>query len=87
MNNMEITIKNLLDTLFDDNTSLNNIEPNDYVYLDPPYAPETDTSFVGYTENGFNIDNHNTLFNIIHQLTETNKKIMMSLLIKFPKQI
>jgi DNA adenine methylase len=62
----------------DFNESLNRIEPNDYVYLDPPYAPETDTSFVKYTENGFNIDNHNNLFNLIHKLTETNKKMMLS---------
>lgn len=55
-----------------------NIQTNDYVYLDPPYAPETDTSFVGYTENGFNIDNHNMLFKLIHQMTDANIKIMMS---------
>jgi len=62
----------------DFNTSLTNVEPNDFVYLDPPYAPETETSFVGYTENGFNIENHNNLFNLIHNLTNTNKKIMLS---------
>jgi len=62
----------------DYNTSLTNVEPNDFVYLDPPYAPETNTSFVGYTENGFNIENHNNLFKLIHDLTETNKKIMLS---------
>ena len=48
------------------------------LYLDPPYAPETTTSFVGYTENGFNIENHNKLFKLIHSLTETNKKMMLS---------
>ena len=58
--------------------SLNNIKVNDYVYLDPPYAPEKLTSFVGYTLNGFNIDNHKNLFNLIHKLTESNKKIMLS---------
>lgn len=58
--------------------SLDSVEPGDFIYLDPPYAPETNTSFVGYTENGFNIDNHNNLFKLIHKLTETNKKIMMS---------
>lgn len=78
LNEIHQIIQNVIFECCDFNTSLNNIEPNDYAYLDPPYAPETDTSFVGYTENGFNIDNHNTLFNIIHQLTETNKKIMMS---------
>jgi DNA adenine methylase len=59
-------------------TSLSNTYENDFTYLDPPYAPETDTSFVGYTENGFNIDNHLNLFKIIHTMTETNKKIMLS---------
>ena len=58
--------------------SLCKIEMNDYVYLDPPYAPESETSFVGYTEKGFGIDKHRTLFNHIHQLTEQNKKIMLS---------
>jgi len=62
----------------DFNTSLTNVEPNDFVYLDPPYAPETNTSFVGYTENGFNIEQHNNLFQLIHNLTDTNKKIMLS---------
>jgi len=33
---------------------------------------------VGYTENGFNIDNHNNLFKLIHKLTETNKKMILS---------
>ena len=59
-------------------TSLNSAEENDYLYLDPPYAPETNTSFVGYTENGFNIENHIELFKTIHTLTETNKKVMLS---------
>lgn len=62
----------------DFNVSLLNIGTNDYVYLDPPYAPETETSFVGYTVNGFNMDNHKQLFTWIHKLTETNKKIMLS---------
>lgn len=71
-------IQNVIFECCDFNTSLNNIESNDFVYLDPPYAPETNTSFVGYTENGFNIDNHNNLFKLIHKLTEINKKMMLS---------
>lgn len=58
--------------------SLNRVEPNDYAYLDPPYAPETETSFVGYTENGFSMDSHKHLFERIHELTETNVKMMVS---------
>ena len=60
------------------NTSLENVEPNDFVYLDPPYAPETDKSFVGYTENGFDIEQHRSLFQLIHTLTDTDKKVMLS---------
>ena len=88
-NNPEIINKEHLDEIHeliqnvkfeccDFNTSLNNIELNDYVYLDPPYAPEKETSFVKYTENGFNLDNHNQLFKLIHNLTKTNKKMMLS---------
>ena len=71
-------IQNVVFECCDFNTSLTIVEPNDFVYLDPPYAPETDSSFVGYTENGFNIENHNNLFKLIHILTDTNKKIMLS---------
>lgn len=35
---------------------------DDFIYLDPPYAPETATSFVGYTSNGFALDMHQALF-------------------------
>uniref|UniRef100_A0A6C0B054 site-specific DNA-methyltransferase (adenine-specific) n=1 Tax=viral metagenome TaxID=1070528 RepID=A0A6C0B054_9ZZZZ len=63
---------------FTDSCKGENIVFNDFVYLDPPYAPETTTSFVGYTENGFPIESHTTLFTLIHELTETNKKVMLS---------
>lgn len=71
-------IKNVIFECCDFNKSLKNIKPRDYVYLDPPYAPENKTSFVGYTEFGFNLDNHIQLFNSIHDLTEKNINIMMS---------
>jgi DNA adenine methylase len=71
-------IQNVIFDCCDFTTSLTTVEPNDFVYLDPPYAPETDTSFVGYTEKGFNMENHNMLFKLIHRLTDTNKKMMMS---------
>ena len=51
---------------------------SDFLYIDPPYAPETTTSFVGYTEKGFNIENHNKLFGLIHDLTDANHKVMLS---------
>jgi DNA adenine methylase len=71
-------IQNVIFECCDFNISLIKVDDNDFVYLDPPYAPETNTSFVGYTENGFNIDSHNSLFKLVHKLTETNKKMMLS---------
>ena len=71
-------IQNVVFECCDFNKSLAIVQANDFVYLDPPYAPETNTSFVGYTENGFNIEKHNNLFKSIHNLTNTNKKIMLS---------
>ena len=38
-------IQNVIFECCDFNISLNNVEDNDFVYLDPPYAPETTTSF------------------------------------------
>lgn len=58
--------------------SLSRVETNDFVYLDPPYAPETETSFVGYTENGFYIDHHKALFGWVHELTRSEKKVLFS---------
>lgn len=51
-------------------------EPADFIYLDPPYAPETNTSFVGYTEKGFTIEHHIQLFKLIHGIKQS--KLMMS---------
>ncbi len=59
-------------------SSFGQVVSSDYVYLDPPYAPETATSFVGYTENGFGIEKHNQLFARIHELTEKKARFMMS---------
>jgi len=71
-------IKDVVFQCSDFRDSLKNIEKNDFVYLDPPYAPETNNSFVGYTKDGFNIQSHNDLFQIIHKLTEKNIKIILS---------
>lgn len=62
----------------DFSSSFNGIQDDDnFVYLDPPYAPENDKSFVGYTKDGFGIEQHELLFNLSKTVSEKNK-IMMS---------
>lgn len=58
--------------------SLEKVVSGDFVYLDPPYAPESDTSFVSYTSDGFDLDNHNALFTLCGELKEKNVKMVMS---------
>lgn len=50
------------------NESLTRVTDGSFVYLDPPYAPETTSSFVSYTSDGFNIDQHNLLFDTCRSL-------------------
>lgn len=59
-------------------TSLQNIQYGDFIYLDPPYSPETNTSFVGYNKDGFGIIKHKKLFELCNELNSKNKKFMMS---------
>lgn len=48
-----------------------------FLYMDPPYAPENNTSFVGYTKDGFDIEQHKKLFGLTKRISEKNM-IMMS---------
>lgn len=51
------------------------ISEGDFIYLDPPYAPETEKSFVGYTEGGFDLEKHEALF---RTCKDTKAKFVMS---------
>ena len=58
--------------------SIKNIKEGDFVYFDPPYAPEKKDSFVDYTEQGFNLEKHKKLFSEIKKLNERNISFLMS---------
>lgn len=48
--------------------SIKKIKKDDFVYLDPPYAPKNSNSFVGYVADGFSLEMHKTLFSEIKKL-------------------
>ena len=76
LDNIHLLIKDVIFVSCDFSKSLKNIKNGDFVYLDPPYVPEKKTSFLGYTDSGFNLENNKKLFNEINNLE--NVKIMMS---------
>ena len=58
--------------------SIQKVQKGDFVYLDPPYAPENSKSFVGYNSKGFNLQAHNDLFNMIKKFNSNEIKFVMS---------
>lgn len=58
--------------------SLAQVKPGDFVYLDPPYAPENATSFVSYTADGFDLDAHQALFQRCHEMAASHVHFLMS---------
>jgi len=45
--------------------SIKTINKDDFMYLDPPYAPENSKSFVGYVNDGFDLETHKLLFDTV----------------------
>lgn len=78
-------IQNVIFQVADFNLSLTNILSNDFIYLDPPYLPIKKNSFVAYTLNGFNPQNHSNLFNLIHSFN--NKFILSNSDVSFVRDI
>ncbi len=63
---------------FEESLNETKLEKNDFIYLDPPYVPEKSTSFVDYTSDGFNLENHLKLFQLCKSLKEKNVEFLMS---------
>jgi len=54
-------------------------EKDDFVYLDPPFYPISDTAnFTSYTNNGFSLEDQKELASIFYELTEKGCKVLLS---------
>jgi DNA adenine methylase len=71
-------IKDVVFTVCSYTESMQRVVGSDFVYLDPPYAPECDSSFVSYTVEGFTLDNHKSLFNLCNEMNKNGAKFLMS---------
>lgn len=55
------------------------VNEGDFVYLDPPYIPLSETSsFTAYSSNGFSIGQHKELSDFCKELNRRNVKFMLS---------
>ena len=78
LNTISDLIKDVNFVCADFKQSIRTVGEGDFVYLDPPYAPESSKSFVGYTAEGFSLDTHAELFSEIKKIADKNIKFAMS---------
>jgi DNA adenine methylase len=73
-------IQNVNFTVCPYQTAIQQVKTGDFVYLDPPYVPKKETSFVDYTNSGFTQENHIELFKLCNDIARPQDgiKIIMS---------
>lgn len=78
LNNISKIIQDVEFKHMDYESSMLLVKENDFCYLDPPYYPESVSSFTKYNRNDFSLDNHNNLFEMIKELNKSNIKFLFS---------
>jgi len=58
--------------------AMEKVQPGDFIYLDPPYAPENEKSFVTYNVDGFDLAQHQQLFKLTKDACLLGAKMLMS---------
>jgi len=59
-------------------SSLFDIEQNDFVFFDSPYAPLNNNSFTAYDKTGFKVGEHVRLSEVFKSLTDSGIKCMLT---------
>lgn len=75
---LSVLFKDVIFTCTSFDRVLVNTQQGDFVYLDPPYAPESDISFVSYTKEGFDLKSNQLLFGMCNEMKEKEVKMLMS---------
>lgn len=65
-------------TNLDFEKALKPAKPKDFIFLDSPYAPVTDTSFEAYTKQGFPKEDHIRLKETVNKLSEKGCYCMLT---------
>jgi DNA adenine methylase len=73
LNQTQITITNS-----DFADALQTADCGDFIYLDPPYDPVSDTSFTGYGMTGFGKEQQHRLRNVCDDLTSRGCQVLIS---------
>ena len=58
--------------------NISKINKKDFIYFDPPYAPENSKSFVKYTSDGFSLETHKSFFELCNNLNDKKIKWLVS---------
>ena len=78
INKLSVMLKDVNFICCDFIDSFKMLKKNDFIYFDPPYAPENSLSFVKYLEGGFDLECHEKLFDNILKLNKKHVKFVLS---------
>ena len=67
---LSILIQNVIFRCMDFEASMSEVQPGDFLYLDPPYYKENKTSFTSYNRCDFNEDDNIRLVNVVENIYE-----------------